>query len=582
MELSAYPGGAVELWRADPPADAVALAWLGQAGFAIRAGGLRILIDPYLSDHLARKYAGTPMPHVRMMPPPLQADQIRDLDLVLCTHRHSDHMDPGSLGELAANNPACRFVVPRAEIEAAVRAGVPDDRLVPLNDGESFVPADGLEVLAIASAHPEPSTDERGLHRFLGYVLRGTGILPVRPTGVPPVEAGPGRPCDAWAGRPCHVTLYHSGDCVVYSGLARRLRELGVNLALLPVNGRSDELTARGVPGNMDFDEAVALCRRARIPAMIVHHFGMFDFNTADPADLRRRAAKLDERRLICIVPFVKEHYMAQGIPPSSAEAPASPRDASTQDQAPLLDPAERFFLDPASPVPLYHQIEQILLERIAGRNAVGRLLPTEKDLMAMFAVSRATARKVYENLSGKGLVERRRALGTRVIAREISEDLGRLKSYTEEMNLKGLKITTKLLEARLHTPDERVAEKLRLEPGQQTLQLRRLRGTDEVFPIVLLVSEIPASFGIDPTENFTGSLYKLIEEKYNIPIEFGDEEIRVAEAAGEEAKLLGVPAGKGLLVIERVTYARGERPLEFVRGVYRPEHYTFSIRIRR
>lgn len=568
MRIIGNPGGAAELWRAEAPEGAVALAWLGQAGFAVRAGGLRILIDPYLSDHLARKYAGTALPHVRMMDPPLRAGEIRDLDLVLCTHRHSDHMDPGSLGVLAANNPACRFVVPRAEVEAAVRAGAPTDRLVALNDGETFNTSEGLDVLAIASAHPELSTNERGEHRFLGYILGGT---PKRAVGL-----GVGPRADQ-AG----ITLYHSGDCVVYEGLARRLRELGVNVALLPVNGRSDELAARGVPGNMDFDEAVALCRRARISTLVVHHFGMFEFNTADPAELRDRAARLDDRRLFCIVPSVTEHFTMSPTE-SQASSPPSSLPETPRDLPPLLDTTEQFFLDPSSPVPLYHQIEQVLLERIAGRNAVGRLLPTEKDLMSMFNVSRATARKVYENLAAKGLVERRRALGTRVIAREISEDLGRLKSYTEEMTLKGLATTTKVLDVRLHVPDERVAAKLRLEPGQQTLQLRRLRGTDEAFPIVLLVSEIPASFGIDPDEDFSGSLYKLIEQKYNIPIEFGDEEIRVVEATAEEARLLNVPAGKGLLVIERVTYARGERPLEFVRGVYRPEHYTFSIRIRR
>ncbi len=81
MDLSPQPGGARALLEANLPADAVGLAWLGQAGFVVRAGGQRLLIDPYLSDHLGRKYAGKEFPHIRLMPPPVDAGALRDLDL---------------------------------------------------------------------------------------------------------------------------------------------------------------------------------------------------------------------------------------------------------------------------------------------------------------------------------------------------------------------------------------------------------------------------------------------------------------------------------------------------------------------
>ncbi len=247
-----------------------------------------------------------------------------------------------------------------------------------------------------------------------------------------------------------------------------------------------------------------------------------------------------------------------------------------------LFEPNERFSVDSASPVPLYHQMEKVILDRIADKNSVGKMLPAETDLMTMFGVSRATARKTYENLVSKGLIERRRALGTRVIGHQITEDLGRLKSYTEEMKLRGVQVSTKVLDAGLHLAEARVRQELALADGAQTLRLRRLRGTSEFFPIVLLVSEIPASLGIDPGEDFSSSLYRLIEEKYRIPIEWAEEEIRVAKATPEEAKLLRLQPGDGVLVMERVTYTREDRPIEFVRGVYHPDHYTYSIRLKR
>jgi len=277
--------------------------------------------------------------------------------------------------------------------------------------------------------------------------------------------------------------------------------------------------------------------------------------------------------------------------PPASRGGTGVGPGASKQSQASLapelnnellFQASERFSLDPASPVPLYHQMEQIILDRIAGKDSVGKMLPAETDLVNMFNVSRATARKTYENLVVKGLIERRRALGTRVIGHQITEDLGRLKSYTEEMKLVGLKVSTQVLDARLHVPDAAVRGKLGLGERAQALLIRRLRGTSDFFPIVLLQSEIPASFGITAAEDFSGSLYRLIEEKYRIPIEWATQEIRVVKASAEEAKVLRVPPGTGLLVIERVTYTREDRPLEFVRGVYHPDHYTFSIRLKR
>jgi L-ascorbate metabolism protein UlaG (beta-lactamase superfamily) len=278
MKLFPQPGGASALLAASLPVEAVALAWLGQAGFALRAAGRRLLIDPYLSDHLARKYAGKEFPHTRLMPPPVEAGALRDLDFVLCSHRHGDHMDPGSLPILAQNNPRCRFVVPRAEREHAMGIGLDESRLVPVNDGDAVRVSESLEIRVIASAHETLQTNARGEHHFLGFILRAGAL-----------------------------TLYHAGDCVVYEGLAKRLRAERVDFALLPVNGRSAALTARGVPGNMSFAEARDLCAAAGIGLLMPHHFGMFAFNTADPAELRRQIADTVAPR--CVLPEADKYY---------------------------------------------------------------------------------------------------------------------------------------------------------------------------------------------------------------------------------------------------------------------------------
>ncbi len=93
----------------------VTLRWLGQAGFDVCYKNIRLMIDPYLSNYLAKKYRDREFKHVRMMPSQLDAEEIENVDWVLCTHRHSDYMAPGSLPVILNNNKNCRLLVPRAE-----------------------------------------------------------------------------------------------------------------------------------------------------------------------------------------------------------------------------------------------------------------------------------------------------------------------------------------------------------------------------------------------------------------------------------------------------------------------------------
>lgn len=250
-------GGPRSLAAAAPAAGKVALAWLGQAGFLVRTASHTILIDPYLSDFLATKYRGRELPHERLVPPPLAIADVEKLDLVLCTHRHSDHMDPETLLQIAARHSACRFIIPAADVDHAIGLGLPADRLLPIDAGETLAPANGLAISAVPAAHESLDRDASGHYRFLGYAVGIAGL-----------------------------TLYHSGDTVVYLDLPATLGRLGIDCALLPVNGRDEFRTTRGVPGNMSAAEAIALCRTAAIPLLVPCHFGLFAFNTASDADL--------------------------------------------------------------------------------------------------------------------------------------------------------------------------------------------------------------------------------------------------------------------------------------------------------
>lgn len=244
--------------------DDVVLWWLGQAGFAIRHRETLLFIDPYLSDVLADKYRGQLFPHTRMQPPPVNPSDVTGLTAVLCTHGHTDHMDLGAIPYLQSRSDPL-FVVPRSEATKGVGRGIPPARLVGIDAGESFE-APGYRVTALPAAHEELTEDAHGQNLFLGYVI----------------EIGGAR-------------IYHSGDCAPYPGQRELVAALDVDLALLPVNGRDAHRKSNGVPGNLTLDEGLALVRAAGIPKLVCHHWGMFAFNTAHPAQLRAQLASVDD-----------------------------------------------------------------------------------------------------------------------------------------------------------------------------------------------------------------------------------------------------------------------------------------------
>ncbi len=250
------------------------LRWLGQAGFYIGYNGNFLMIDPYLSDFLAEKYKGKEFPHIRMMPIPVHPSEITEVDFIFCTHGHSDHMDPGTLPLLAQKDSGRKFVVPKAEKIKAMERGIPERQMILVNDGDSLSLNVNVKLDVIPSAHEKLDKNENSEYYYLGYIL----------------TIGP-------------YKIYHSGDCVPYPGLAEKLKRSAIDIALLPVNGRDEYRQERGVPGNFTLNEAIELCRESNIPNLIVHHFGMFFFNTVSSDFLEQTVETAKNESLNIVIP---------------------------------------------------------------------------------------------------------------------------------------------------------------------------------------------------------------------------------------------------------------------------------------
>jgi GntR family transcriptional regulator len=234
------------------------------------------------------------------------------------------------------------------------------------------------------------------------------------------------------------------------------------------------------------------------------------------------------------------------------------------------------------SAIPLYVRLREAIRERIAaGEWKPGDLIPSETKLLDTFPVSRATIRQALLELVREGLLLRKQGRGTFVATRKIAERLPQLASFSEEMRRGGLRASTRSVKVEVGPAPPRVTEGLRVPPGDAFVRLERVRCADG-RPIVLLVSYLPLALGIDPDEDFSGSLYALLEGKYGIEL---GEALQVIEAGAADthvAAQLDVEPGDPILIIRRGVFTRDERPVEYVEGFYPGDRYRYTVRLDR
>lgn len=233
--------------------------------------------------------------------------------------------------------------------------------------------------------------------------------------------------------------------------------------------------------------------------------------------------------------------------------------------------------------LPLYYRVRETLRDRIeAGEWKPGDLIPPESKLLEAFGVSRATIRQALLDLVRDGLLVRKQGRGTFVAVRKIAEPLPRLVSFSEEMIREGLVPSTRAIKVeRVREAPRRVVEALRVSPADEFLRLERVRCADGQ-PIVLLVSYLPASLGIDPNEDFSSSLYALLEGKYAIELGEALQIIEAGAADDHVAAQLEIAEGDPVLIIRRGLFARDERPVEYVEGFYPADRYHYTVRLQR
>ena len=240
-----------EINRTNVPERSIALWWFGQSGFCIKGGGTTFYIDLYLAENPSRAY-----------PPPLKPEEITNADYIICTHEHIDHYDAQTVPPAAKASPAAKIIMPKWVEQIAIGDGVPAERIVAIAE-EGTQQFGDLRLTMIPSFHaPTMKHDTYGFHfdpqlgyRWLGFVMQLNG-----------------------------VTLYHSGDTLDYPGLDDKLKPHEIDIALLPINGRTFEREFQhDIAGNLNFRDAADLAVRAGARMVIPMHYDMFPGNYENP-----------------------------------------------------------------------------------------------------------------------------------------------------------------------------------------------------------------------------------------------------------------------------------------------------------
>lgn len=229
---------------------------------------------------------------------------------------------------------------------------------------------------------------------------------------------------------------------------------------------------------------------------------------------------------------------------------------------------------------PMYSQISSILRQRIEG----GALKPgdricSEREIMQEFGVSRNTAQQAIEELVRDGLACRVQGKGTFVAERKVRYGLQRLTSFSEEIRLRGMVPSSRLIALAKEPPSPRLAQLLRLGEGEPVVRLERLRLADGQ-PMALHTSYVPEGLcpGIDRFNFDEASLFEVIEGHYGLHISRAEQTIKPAIARHDEARWLAVSVGVPLLLVEGVAYLENGVPIEANRILYRCDVYEFTV----
>ena len=238
-----------------------------------------------------------------------------------------------------------------------------------------------------------------------------------------------------------------------------------------------------------------------------------------------------------------------------------------------------RFRLE-LGPIPLHHQVYLDLVSALEKAEwKPGDRLPPERELAKRYGCSLITVRRALTELAREQRIERTRGRGTFVLHPRLDLNFGGNRSFTDEMQTRGLDPETRLIAARPESAGEAVAAGLELELGSPTLYLERLRLAGGE-PLMLEQVHLPAERfpGLLASDLEHNSLYDILVERYGVQITRAREAVEPVLLRTREAQLLDQAPGRPALLVEGIAYAADGQPIEFARSYVRGDRTRYYV----
>ena len=237
--------------------------------------------------------------------------------------------------------------------------------------------------------------------------------------------------------------------------------------------------------------------------------------------------------------------------------------------------------IDRASPVPLYHQLKQLIMEEItSGRLRAGTSLPSEMEICSTLNFSRPTVRQALNAMVADGYLVRKKGKGTFVSRPKLEANfIQKLESFHEEMLRQGMTPITEVLRLEIIPGIPARNEKLSIPEGERLVLLERLcRGDGE--PFMYQESYLPASrFAALVNEDLTShSLYSLLHAHFGTEVVHVHRQIEAVDASQADADLLNIARGQAICLVHNTAYDQYGVPVEYNISRYRGDRNKFTM----
>jgi DNA-binding GntR family transcriptional regulator len=233
--------------------------------------------------------------------------------------------------------------------------------------------------------------------------------------------------------------------------------------------------------------------------------------------------------------------------------------------------------LERSGPIPLYFQISQRLEKAIVeGDLPAGSRLENEVALGERLGLSRPTVRRAIQELVDKGLLVRRRGIGTQVVHGQVTRGV-ELTSLYDDLTQSGKKPSTNLLEMNVMPADAKIATALAIEEGTPILHLRRIRLANNVA-FAVMENWLPKDLADLKAEDIVEhGLYQVMRSR-GVTMRVAKQRIGARKATPEEATFLDMEKSSAVLTMDRTAYDNSGRAVELGHHCYRPDLYSFEV----